>query len=126
MRPLILVVNDDDQLLEFFREIFEQDGFEVHVALSGCAAPQQAEALEPDVILLDVGVPTQDMGVETLRRLRESAATRTIPVVLSWDVGESAGFNLSRDVGADGYVNMPCSPLALLTLVRALLPKDVA
>ena len=80
-KPRILIADDELHIREVLHMHLELNGFEVFEAIDGVEALEMAERLRPDVMLLDVMMPRLD-GYETLKRLRASYATRSIPVIM--------------------------------------------
>lgn len=108
----VLVVDDDPSIVRFLEIYLASQGFRVFSSLTGEAGLDAAERLLPDLILLDYMMPGLD-GLEVLQRLKESAATARIPVVILTarsEVGERVkGLNL----GVDDYVTKPFDILEL-------------
>ncbi len=104
-RPLILVVDDNGDMRYNLREALG-DHYRVAEADGGNAAIALAHEMKPDLILCDVMMPDMD-GIEVCRRLKESAATRMIPVILATArlSEESRVEGLRR--GADAYIIKP-------------------
>ena len=77
----ILVVDDEPKVCQLLEEFFAREGYEVFVAHQGDAAISRAQALHPDVILLDVLLAGGLDGVQTYHRLKGKSSTRHIPVI---------------------------------------------
>ena len=77
----ILLIEDDEGIAEVYRFRLALDGYLVTVAGDGEQGLQQAAAVSPDLIFLDLRLPNMS-GIEVLRRLREDPATSAIPVVI--------------------------------------------
>src|SRR5581483_9607699 len=77
----VLVVDDDFDLLEMYRQVFDTAGFRVSTALSGEAALALARAERPDVVLTDISMPNMD-GFELITRLDEAFGAAGPPVVV--------------------------------------------
>jgi response regulator RpfG family c-di-GMP phosphodiesterase len=116
----VLVIDDDRLLCELVRTTFELEGFDVDVAYDVIEAERVLVESRPDAILLDIGLPGID-GIFYLERLRETPATRKIPIV-AISGSEEAG-RAARGVGAEAFLRKPFSPLELLALVTPLIPK---
>lgn len=76
----ILLVDDEDSIHLLYREEFEEEGYEVHSALSGEEGLEKLAALKPDLIILDINMPSMN-GIEALRRIKE--INPNLPVILS-------------------------------------------
>jgi len=113
--PLILVVEDESQMLRFLRGSLSTHGYRLAETTTGAEGLAQAAARNPDVILLDLGLPDLD-GLEVTRRLREW--TRII--VLSARGQDEDKIN-ALDAGADDYLTKPFSVGELLARIRVAL-----
>jgi CheY-like chemotaxis protein len=113
----VLVVDDDTDLIESYRQVLEMAGYKVVTALSGEAAIGLARAERPDVILTDVSMPNMD-GFELINRLREVLGAATPPVVVcsAFDTTEEEA--VAR--GAELFLPKPASPAALVQTIEAL------
>jgi diguanylate cyclase (GGDEF)-like protein len=113
----ILIAEDEPHLREVLRLQLELAGFEVFEACDGQEALERAQEVRPEVVLLDVMMPRMD-GYEALRRLRDSYATRFIPVIMltAKDAREDmlAGFQS----GANDYLTKPYDRGELLLRVN--------
>ena len=117
--PRILLVDDDRNLLALLERGFRYEGFAVATALDGsqCITELQREA--PDLVLLDIGLPSID-GIELLERLRASS---DIPVVMLSARDEVADKVTALGIGADDYVSKPFAFDELLARVHAVLRR---
>ncbi|MGH2596399.1 MAG: response regulator transcription factor [Actinomycetota bacterium] len=105
----ILVIDDDPDLIALCRINLAIDGHEVVEATNGWEGLELLALCEPDVVLLDVMMPTLD-GLEVLRIIRDEEATHDLPVVI---VSARVGLEdqiAGRDAGADGYITKPFTP----------------
>jgi two-component system KDP operon response regulator KdpE len=115
--PHILVIDDEPQILRAMRTILTEKQFKVTTASRGEEGLTLAAANEPDLIILDLGLPDMD-GVEVCRRLREW--TQTPIIILS--VRDSERDKVSAlDRGADDYLTKPFGIEELLARVRVAL-----
>jgi two-component system phosphate regulon response regulator PhoB len=118
----ILVVEDDPSLVELVRWHFVREGFAVSHTPDGEDALLRIADSPPDMVLLDWGIEGLS-GVDLCRRLRRSAATATLPVVMvTARTGEEDRIEGLR-AGADDYVAKPFSPAELVARVRAVLRR---
>jgi len=76
----ILLVDDEDSIHLLYREELEDEGYEVHSALSGEEALAQMKLLAPDLVILDINMPGIN-GIDVLRQLKEM--NPSLPVILS-------------------------------------------
>src|ERR1051326_1980122 len=102
----VLVVDDIPANQKLLRETLEPEGFEVLLAGDGTAAIEVAQAAHPDVILLDVQMPGVD-GFETCRRLKQSEATRSIPVIFITAREDTASTVEGFKTGGVDYITKP-------------------
>ncbi|MDP6908357.1 MAG: response regulator transcription factor [Flavobacteriales bacterium] len=119
----ILIVDDEEDILEFLEYNLKKEGFGVHVAPSGRKAIEIASQINPDLILLDVMMPDLD-GIETCKELREIPELKNTLIAFltarNEDYSQIAGF----DAGADDYVSKPIKPRVLISRVNALLRRN--
>src|SRR5262245_30006317 len=100
----VLVVEDNPDLAYGLRNSLEIAGYDVAVAQDGVAGVEQAKAVDPDVIVLDLMLPGMD-GYRVLRTLREDGLA--VPVLILTARGEEADKVLGFRLGADDYVTKP-------------------
>ena len=115
----ILVVDDEPAVLGTLQLSLEAHGFTVDTAVDGSHALMLAASNQPDLVLLDLGLPDMD-GIDVLRRLRESS--RVPVVILSVRDGEDQKI-AALDAGADDYVTKPFAIGELLARIRAALRR---
>ena len=120
--PTVLIVDDEPAILELVRFTLGDDQVRILEASDGPAALEIARAERPELILLDVRMPHLD-GVEVCRRLRAEAALAPTRIVMLTAADQEADRARGLAAGADEYLSKPFSPLALLTLVRSILPE---
>jgi two-component system, OmpR family, response regulator MprA len=117
--PRVLVVEDDEEIAQVLQRSLRLEGYEVRVAGDGEAALDQSAAFNPDLVILDLGLPKLD-GMEVARRLR-SADDVPILMLTARDALESRVEGL--DAGADDYLVKPFERQELLARLRALLRR---
>ena len=76
----ILLVDDEDSIHLLYREELEEEGYEVHSALSGEEALEKLKIIHPDLVILDINMPGMN-GIDALRRIKEDRPD--LPVILS-------------------------------------------
>ena len=118
----ILIVDDEPQIVRALSTNLRADGFEIETSADGLAALDRAATWEPDLIILDLGLPDID-GVEVIRRLRGWSQVPVI--VLSARDGRSDKVE-ALELGADDYVNKPFAIEELLARLRATLRRTTA
>ncbi len=118
----ILVVDDEEDIVEFVSYNLKKEGFNVSSARNGIAAVQIAREFHPHLILLDIMMPEMD-GIETCEQIRAiPALSDTIIAFLTAraeDFSQIAGFS----AGADDYITKPIRPKVLISRIMALLKR---
>lgn len=122
MRPRILLVEDDANLVELVRYNLDKEGFDVINTHDGEEALVLAEEERPDVVVLDWMISNLS-GIEVCRRLRRAPETAAIPIIMLTARAEEADRVRGLETGADDYVTKPFSPRELVARVRALLRR---
>lgn len=118
--PLILVVDDYEDAREMYAEYLRFCGFRVAEARNGNEALEQAFALMPDLILMDLSLPGMD-GWEATRQLKADERTRQIPVVALTGHALAGASEGAKKAGCDSFVTKPCLPDDLVVEVRRML-----
>lgn len=116
----VLVIDDEPQIRRLLRVTLEAAQYRVFEADSGPDGLVEAASRQPEVVILDLGLPTMD-GMEVLRRLREWSAVPVL-VLSVQDGGEDKVRAL--DLGADDYVTKPFDSSELLARLRVLLRRS--
>jgi CheY-like chemotaxis protein len=119
-QPLILVVDDYQDAREMYAEYLQFSGFRVAEARNGNEAVEQAFALTPDLILMDLSLPGMD-GWEATRRLKGDDRTRHIPIVALTGHALAGASEGAKKAGCDSFVTKPCLPDDLVIEVRRML-----
>ena len=119
----LLLVDDDEDILEFLKYNLEKEGYKVDTADRGKLALRKAKKMKPDLILLDVMMPEMD-GMETCTKLREIDTLNDTRIAFltarSEDYSQIAGFS----AGADDYIAKPIKPKVLISRIKALLRRS--
>ena len=115
----ILVIEDEKALADVLGYNLRREGYEVTLAYDGQEGLRQASAKLPDLIVLDLMLPTIS-GTEVLRELRSSDRTREIPVIILTAKAEEADQVVGFTLGADDYVTKPFSVKVLIQRIRAV------
>lgn len=118
--PEILVVKDDPQIRRFLRAALGAEEYRFHEAFTAAEAMAQADARQPDLIVLDLGLPDQD-GMEVIRHVRRSSST---PIVVLSARGLEQDKIEALDAGADDFVSKPFGVGELLARMRAALRRS--
>jgi CheY-like chemotaxis protein len=106
-----------------YAEYLRFSGFRVAEARNGNEALEQAFALTPDLILMDLSLPGMD-GWEATRQLKSDDRTRDIPVVALTGHALAGASEGARKAGCDSFVTKPCLPDDLVVEVRRMLRLD--
>jgi DNA-binding response OmpR family regulator len=115
-RFTILVVDDDEQILDFLRPKLRGSGYNVLTATNGIEALEQAKTQDPDMLVLDLAMPQMD-GFETLKEMRNFSA---MPVIFLSARGSDADKIKGLDMGADDYLSKPFNPDELISRIEAV------
>ena len=118
----LLVVEDEQDLLEVLRFSLSREGFSVQTATNGEDAVKEVRRQRPDLIVLDLMLPTID-GLAVCRAIRSNKKTADIPIVMLTAKGEEADIIRGLEAGADDYVTKPFSPKVLLARINAVLRR---
>jgi len=122
IRHKILVVEDEADIRELLRYSLTQEGYAVEEAADGAEALDRITRRAPDLVLLDLMLPRMS-GLELCRRLRATAETAQIPVIVVTAKSAEVDRILGLEMGADDYVVKPFSPREVVARVKALLRR---
>ena len=114
-----LVVEDEVKLAGLIGSYLERDGFEVTLVHDGLEAVATAREVDPDVVLLDLGLPSLD-GVEVCRRIRTFSECYVVMLTARADEVDTL---IGLSVGADDYMSKPFSPRELIARITAMLRR---
>lgn len=120
MKPLILMVEDDPQIRRFLRATLAAEGYRFQEALTAQEGLTQAASHQPDLILLDLGLPDQD-GLEVIAGVRQWSR---VPILVLSARGQEKDKIAALDRGADDYVAKPFTVGELLARIRAALRRS--
>lgn len=118
LKPTVFVVDDEAGYTEIMRAVLEQYGLEVHISNGAFEAVQMMSWMTPDLILLDIMMPSVD-GITLLRHLRRDQNKPKIPIVVV-----SANLKTREEAlaaGADGYLAKPFTAKELLSTISQYL-----
>jgi two-component system, OmpR family, alkaline phosphatase synthesis response regulator PhoP len=118
----VLVVDDQPEIVRILRDYLERAGFSVLTAADGAAAMVSARRDKPDLVVLDLGLPTLD-GLDVARALRREGE---VPIIMLTARTEEADRVAGLELGADDYVTKPFSPREVVARVRAVLRRTEA
>lgn len=116
-RRRILVVEDNLDAVHSLTVLLRELGHEVEFAINGYAALEIARRLEPQIVLLDIGLPGMD-GFELCRRLKREPALAAARVIAVTGYGQEAYRQRALAAGCDGYYVKPLDPKVLYALLE--------
>lgn len=119
MKTKILVVDDDPAIAEILMIVLQGEGFDTVVVGDGAEAVTAASNEDPDLILLDVMLPSMN-GVDVCRAIRKTSG---VPIVMLSARTDTVDVVLGLESGADDYINKPFKPKELVARVRAQLRR---
>jgi two-component system KDP operon response regulator KdpE len=119
MKPLVLMIEDDPQIRRFLRATLAAEDYQFHEALTAEEGIAQAAARQPDLVLLDLGLPDRD-GLDVIRGIR---LWSQMPIVVLSARGQEKDKIAALDLGADDYVAKPFAVGELLARIRAALRR---
>ena len=122
MKPKILLVEDDANLVELLRYNLESAGFDVVQTGDGEEALMLADEEKPDLVILDWMIANLS-GIEVCRRLRRAPETASLPIVMLTARADEADRIRGLETGADDYLTKPFSPRELIARIHAVLRR---
>jgi two-component system response regulator MtrA len=120
--PLIMVVDDDQDLAEMLGIVLNGSGFEVDLVSDGDGVMDIFRANTPDLVLLDVMLPGID-GIEVCRRIRQESM---VPIVMLTAKGDTHDVVLGLEAGADDYMVKPFNPSELVARLKVRLRRSAS
>jgi len=112
----VMVVDDQLDAAQMLALIIEESGYDTRIAASGEEALKLGKKFEPDVILLDLGMPTMD-GIETARQIRETPWGKSVTLVAVTGWGQEEDRRRTREAGFDYHLVKPADSESLLTIL---------
>ncbi|PKO04566.1 MAG: hypothetical protein CVU41_16105 [Chloroflexi bacterium HGW-Chloroflexi-3] len=119
MNPIILVVDDEPIGLATIQSLLDGEEYCVETAQNGKEALAKADALTPDLVLLDVMMPGMD-GFEVCRRLRSDHRLGEVPIIILTALDDRASLLRGLESGADDFLTKPVDGQELRTRVRTI------
>ena len=119
-KPLILVVEDDPAISNLIRTTLETQDYQFHTAQNGSGALMEAVSYNPDVMILDLGLPDMD-GVDIIKKVR---GWSSLPIIVVSARTEDRDKVEALDAGADDYLTKPFSIEEFLARLRAALRRS--
>lgn len=121
--PTVLVIDDQENIVEFIKLGLKYEGFLVEAAVDGPQGLAAAQRINPDLIILDIMLPGMD-GLEVCRRLRANPTTKDIPILMLTAKDDVRDRIAGLDTGADDYLTKPFSFEELVARMRAILRRQ--
>jgi two-component system alkaline phosphatase synthesis response regulator PhoP len=122
LHPVILLVDDEDDILEFMRYNLEKEGYKVYAAKDGLEAIVTAKKVYPDIIVLDIMMPEMG-GVEACKELRSMSPFQNTIITMLTAHGNDQLQVTAFDAGADDFIAKPIRPRLFLSRINALLRR---
>jgi len=116
-KPTVVLVEDEPEIRRFLRATLTAEGCRLFEAVTGEEGLREAQVRQPDIVVLDLGLPDMD-GLEVIRRLRQWTA---VPIIVLSARGQERDKIAALDGGADDYVSKPFGVGELLARIRVLL-----
>ncbi len=121
--PRILLVDDEEDILEFVSYNLEREGFKVYTGRNGREAIQMVLKVKPNLVILDVMMPEMD-GIAACEEIRKLPGCRDVVIAFLTARGEDYSQIAGFDAGADDYITKPIRPKVLISRVKALLKRS--
>lgn len=115
--PLVLLVEDNETNQMLTVAVLERDGYRVVVAGNADEALLRIADAMPDLVLMDIQLPGED-GLALTRRLKQDAATRSIPIIAMTAHAMQGDAELAIEAGCSGYIAKPIDTRSLAEQVR--------
>jgi two-component system KDP operon response regulator KdpE len=119
--PIVVVVEDEPQIRRFLRATLQGHGYRLFEAATGADGLVEAASRQPDVLIVDLGLPDMD-GLEVIRRVREWSS---LPILVLSARGGERDKVTALDAGADDYIEKPFGTEELLARIRVALRHAV-
>ena len=119
-RPVIFVVEDDEDIARLISHNLQAAGFEVQSFVSGASVLSEAVREMPAMFLLDVMLPGTD-GFELCRQIRQTPVLSTTPIIFLTAKTAEADRVKGLELGGDDYITKPFSPRELVARIRSVL-----
>lgn len=115
--PVVVLIEDEPHIRRFLRATLTGQGYRLFEAANGADGLVEVASRQPDVVILDLGLPDVD-GLEVIRRIREWT---TVPIIVLSARGQERDKVMALDAGADDYVSKPFGAGELLARIRVAL-----
>ena len=125
MKKKICIIEDEKDIVRLLSYNLNKEGYDVVAYGSGENALEFVNSNKPDLILLDVMIPSMD-GFDVCRQLKSNQDTRLIPVIMVTAKSEDTNIVAGLELGADDYITKPFSIGVLIARVRTALRRTTA
>jgi len=122
MAKKILIVDDDPPIVELLKFTLESAGYKTVVAVNGEEAVAKVEREKPDLILLDIMLPTKD-GYSVLEDLRGKVEHKILPIVIISAKVQEVDISFGLELGANDYLTKPLDLERLIKRVEELIGR---
>lgn len=119
MRKRVLLVEDEGNIAESLSFLLGRAGFDLMHSPTGEDALAQAKTISPDVVVLDLMLPTIS-GFDILKQLRGDLETQRIPVLMLTAKGQADDRRVAKELGVDAYMTKPFSNTEVVETVMQL------
>ena len=120
----ILIVEDEEDIIKLLAEIFSDiEDYRILYARDGEEAIWIAQVDNPDIILLNIGLP-KVTGYDVCKLVKSDPAMSHIKVLIVSGMAQNSDWQKAQEVGADGYITKPFSSIAVLEKVEELLRSN--
>lgn len=117
-----LIIEDNENNLELIRFILEQANYKTRFAMTGLEGVQQALAIPPDFIILDIQLPDIN-GLEVLKRIRAHPVGRDIPIIAMTSYAMSGDRERLLVAGCTSYIEKPIDPMLVIQQIEQAINK---
>lgn len=124
MKDNILIVEDDMAIREMMAFSLRREGFTIHKAASAHEALEQLNQVNPNLIIVDWGLPDIS-GIELIDMIRRDEVNKEVPIIMLTARAEEADKVKGLDRGADDYLTKPASILELIARIKAHLRRSL-
>jgi two-component system, OmpR family, KDP operon response regulator KdpE len=118
----VLIIEDDPAIRRFLRNTLRVQDYDVREAETGAEGLELAREINPELVILDLGLPDMD-GMEMIPRIRESS---TVPILVLSSRSDEPGKVMALDLGADDYMSKPFGVDELMARMRTALRHRLA
>src|SRR5437868_42096 len=122
-KPIVLIVDDDEDCRHIYRIALEHAGLNVVTANNGLEGVRLARVHEPDVILMDIGMPIMD-GKTAARMLKANQATADLPILAVTATTFTAESSMSKTAEFEDVILKPAAPADLVAAVQRLMGSN--